>query len=273
VGFIGPNGAGKTTTLKILSGIMYPTSGKVRVDGFIPWERKKEYQRQISIVMGQKAQLWWDLPPMDSFILIKEIYQIPKKQFEEKVGALIDLLDIKEQLATQVRKLSLGQRMKCEIIAALLYGPRILYLDEPTIGVDLVTQEKIRNFLKDHNDREKTTIILTSHYMQDIERVCDRVIFIDRGKIIFDGQISTLYDKYAKEKNLELLFKKQVAAKDLEVYGQLTKLEGKKAIIKVERNKSPEIAGKILSKLPVEDILITEPDLEEIIQRFYGTSS
>lgn len=190
VGFLGPNGAGKTTTLKMLSGILYPTSGDALVLGYTPWERKKQYQKQFSIVMGQKNQLWWDLPAMDSFILNKEIYEVPDNQFSKTIDELAELLDIKDILDVQVRKLSLGQRMKCELIAALLHQPRVLFLDEPTIGLDFASQKKMREFIKTYNEQKKTTILLTSHYIEDIKALCKRVIIIDHGEIKYDGAFS-----------------------------------------------------------------------------------
>src|SRR6266550_4753838 len=179
IGFIGPNGAGKTTTLKCLSGLLYPTSGKVSVLGFTPFERKYAYLKQISLVMGQKNQLWWDLPAVDSFLLNKEIYEIPDIQYKKTLGELTELLDVKDVLQVQVRKLSLGQRMKCELIAALIHNPKVLFLDEPTIGLDVIMQQKLRDFVKAYNERYNATILLTSHYMKDVEQLCERVIIID----------------------------------------------------------------------------------------------
>ncbi|MDP3043244.1 MAG: ABC transporter ATP-binding protein [bacterium] len=198
VGFLGPNGAGKTTTLKMLSGILYPSGGEARVLGHIPWKRQKEYQKQFALVMGQKNQLWWDLPAMESFILNKEIYEVPDKEFKYNLAELTELLDVKDILDIQVRKLSLGQRMKCELIAALLHKPKVLFLDEPTIGLDVVAQKNTRDFIKKYNKEKKTTIILTSHYMKDISQLCQRVIIIDLGRIIYDGRLDDLIKKYAE---------------------------------------------------------------------------
>ncbi|MBI2035034.1 MAG: ABC transporter ATP-binding protein, partial [Candidatus Levybacteria bacterium] len=192
IGFIGPNGAGKTTTLKCLSGLLYPTSGKVDVLGFTPFDRKTKFLKQIALVMGQKNQLWWDLPAIDTFLLNKEIYEISKKRFDEVVNDLTKLLDIEEQLRVQVRKLSLGQRMKMELVASLIHSPKVLFLDEPTIGLDVVMQKKIREFLREYNHKYKATILLTSHYMRDVEALCKRVIVINFGKILYDGKLSDL---------------------------------------------------------------------------------
>lgn len=199
IGFIGPNGAGKTTTLKMLSGLIYPSGGEISVLGYKPFDRKKEFLKQISLVMGQKNQLWWDLPPMDTFLLNKEIYEISDADFNERVEELSELLDVKDILQVQVRKLSLGQRMKCELMAALMHQPKILFLDEPTIGLDVVVQQRLRHFITAYNKKHKATIILTSHYMQDVKQLCDRVIVINFGGLIYDGRLSDLTTKYAKK--------------------------------------------------------------------------
>jgi len=195
IGFIGPNGAGKTTTLKVLSGLLYPTSGAVSVLGYTPWERKPEFQKQFSLVMGQKNQLWWDLPAMESFILNKEIYEVPDIQYKKTLDELVELLDVKDFLKIQVRKLSLGQRMKMELIAALIHSPKILFLDEPTIGLDVVMQKKMRDFIKEYNKKYNATIILTSHYMDDVKELCNRVVIIDKGRILFDGALDEIIKK------------------------------------------------------------------------------
>ena len=206
VGFIGPNGAGKTTTLKVLSGLLYPNSGKVSVLGFTPFDRKAQFQKQMSLIMGQKNQLWWDLPSLDSFLLNKEIYEIPQNQFDRTLNQLVEMLDLQSVLKVQVRKMSLGQRMKCELVAALLHSPKVLFLDEPTIGLDVVMQKKIRDFIKDYNQKFKATVILTSHYMDDVKELCERVIIIDKGRIFFDGKLREIIAKYADHKLLEVVF-------------------------------------------------------------------
>src|SRR4051812_1914611 len=197
VGFLGPNGAGKTTTLKMLAGLLYPTSGGARVLGYIPWEREDGYRRQFALLLGQKNQLWWDLPARESLELNSKIYGISIPSFERTVAELIELLDVKDKLNVMVRELSLGERMKMELIAALLHQPKVLFLDEPTIGLDVVSQKKVREFLRHHNATRKTTILLTSHYMADIQELCRRVIIIDHGKIFFDGQLSEILDRFA----------------------------------------------------------------------------
>lgn len=266
VGFIGPNGAGKTTTLKCLSGLLYPTKGNVSVLGFTPYERKHAYLRQIALVMGQKNQLWWDLPPMESFILNKEIYEIPDKQFKETLGELTSLLDIKDVVNVQVRKLSLGQRMKCELIAALIHTPKVLFLDEPTIGLDVVMQKKLRDFVKQYNQRYKATIILTSHYMQDVEQLCERVIIIDHGKILFDGKLEDIVRKFAKEKLISVVFEDKVEKEKLQPFGRVIAYDPPRATIAVPRGQSSSVAAKILESFNVEDVTIEEMQIEEIIR-------
>lgn len=271
VGFIGPNGAGKTTTLKCLTGLLYPTGGKVSVLGYTPFERKHDYLKQISLVMGQKNQLWWDLPAIDSFNLNKEIYEIPDEKYKKTIQELSELLEVQEILQVQVRKLSLGQRMKCELIAALIHNPKILFLDEPTIGLDVIMQQKLRDFVKAYNENYQSTIILTSHYMKDVEELCKRVIIIDHGKILYDGKLSNIVKKYAKNKSITAIFEKPVALEQLKKLGQVLFFEPTKVIISVERNKSNYVASKLLEGYPVEDLNIEEPNIEEIIRDVFST--
>lgn len=270
VGFLGPNGAGKTTTLKILSGILHPTDGDVKVLDFVPWKRHKEYQKQFAIVMGQKNQLWWDLPAQESFLLNKEIYEIPDTEYKKTIEYLVNLLDVKNVLDVQVRKLSLGQRMKCELIAALLHDPKVLFLDEPTIGLDVVSQQKIREFIKEYNQLKKTTILLTSHYMEDVERLCQRVIIINRGKIVYNGDLKKLVDRYVNHKIIKPSFTKPVAKSDLEKFGKIREYLPQRAIIEVPKDQVKEKAAVILSELPVDDILIDEIEIEEVIRKFFA---
>lgn len=269
IGFIGPNGAGKTTTLKCLSGLLYPTSGKVDVLGFTPFDRKAQFLKQIALVMGQKNQLWWDLPAMDTFLLNKEIYEILKKRFDDVVNDLAKLLDIEEQLRVPVRKLSLGQRMKMELIASLIHSPKVLFLDEPTIGLDVVMQKKIREFLKEYNLKYKATILLTSHYMRDVEALCKRVIVINFGKILYDGQLSELIAKYAPYKIISVVFSEFVDPKKLEGFGKLKRFEYPEWSIRVSKDESSEMAAKILKHFPIEDINVEEPDIEEVIREVF----
>ncbi|MDR3707151.1 MAG: ATP-binding cassette domain-containing protein [Capsulimonadaceae bacterium] len=269
VGFLGPNGAGKTTTLKMLSGILFPTSGRATVLGHTPWERRNDYLRQISLVMGQKNQLWWDLPAIDSFLLLKEIYEIPDGDYKRRLDELSELLDIGRLLSTQVRKLSLGERMKCELVAALLHNPRVVFLDEPTIGLDVVSQKKIREFLKRYRPETGSTIILTSHYMQDIQELCDRVIIIDRGEKVFDDTLTVLVQRYSDVKRLSLVFSEPVAEQDVARYGTLLERDDFRAVLEAPRSQVTQIAAQILSVLPVVDIAIEDVEAEEIIRQIF----
>jgi ABC-2 type transport system ATP-binding protein len=269
VGFLGPNGAGKTTTLKMLSGILFPTSGRADILGYTPWERKNEYLRQISLVMGQKNQLWWDLPALDSFLLLKEIYEVPDAEYKERLDELTTLLDIAALLNTQVRKLSLGERMKCELVAALLHAPRVVFLDEPTIGLDVVSQNRIRQFLRDYQKRSGSTIILTSHYMQDIQELCERVVIIDRGEKVFDDLLSVLFEQYSDIKRLKIEFTRQIDAIDLRGYGQILEQDGTRVTLEVPRERVTSVAAEILSRLPVTDIAIESVEADEIIRQVF----
>jgi len=269
IGFIGPNGAGKTTTLKCLSGLLYPTGGSVSVLGFDPWKRKNEFLKQISLVMGQKNQLWWDLPAIETFILNKEIYEIPKAQYEETLNELVELLEVKDVLKVQVRKLSLGQRMKCELIAALLHSPKVLFLDEPTIGLDVVSQKKMRDFIKEYNHRKKATIILTSHYMDDVKELCKRVVIIDKGRLIFDGELSEITEKYADHKIITVIFSKDVDAKKLEKIGQLREFSFPKAVFAIKREAASLAASELLQNFPIADLNIEEVPIEDVIREVF----
>jgi len=269
VGFIGPNGAGKTTTLKCLSGLLYPTSGQIEVLGFNPWDRKHEFLKQISLVMGQKNQLWWDLPAMETFILNKEIYEIPEAQYAKTLNDLVDLLQVQDILKIQVRKLSLGQRMKCELIAALLHSPQILFLDEPTIGLDVVMQKKMRDFIKVYNQKYQASIILTSHYMGDVQQLCQRVIIIDKGKILFDGQLSQIVKKYADHKLIKVVFDKDIDPKKLEKIGKVKEYDFPKAVLTVKRGVSNAAAAELLKNFPIGDLNIEEPSIEDIIREVF----
>ena len=272
VGFIGPNGAGKTTTLKTLSGLLYPTKGEVSVLGYTPWKRQAEFQKQFSLVMGQKNQLWWDLPAMESFILNKEIYEVPDDQYEQTLAELTELLGVKDLLKTQVRKLSLGERMKMELIAALIHSPKVLFLDEPTIGLDVVAQKKMRDFIKTYNYKYKSTIILTSHYMDDVKELCQRVIIIDKGRVLFDGKLEDIVKKYADHKNLSVVLEKPLNRKQLEhleVLGGIKELSYPKLVLQVPRECSNKVAAKLLQSYPVADLNIEESSMEEIIREVF----
>ncbi len=269
VGFIGPNGAGKTTTLKCLSGLLYPTSGKVSVMGFTPFDRKSDFLKQISLVMGQKNQLWWDLPAIDTFLLNKEIYEVSDQDYKKTLNELVDLMEVVDVLKTPVRKLSLGQRMKMELIAALIHKPKVLFLDEPTIGLDVIMQQKMREFIKEYNRRYKSTIILTSHYMDDVKELCKRVIVIDKGKIIYDGQLENIVKKHATHKNITVVLEKDVDIKRLSEIGDIKSHDFPKVVFSIERSVSNIAAAELLQKFPIADLNIEEPDIEEIIRKVF----
>ncbi len=266
VGFIGPNGAGKTTTLKCLSGLLYPTSGIVSVLRFTPFERKNAYLKQIALVMGQKNQLWWDLPAQETFLLNKEIYEIRDEQYRHTLRELVELLDVESLLKVQVRKLSLGERMKMELIAALIHSPKVLFLDEPTIGLDVVMQKNMRDFIRQYNELKKSTILLTSHYMEDVRQLAKRVIIIDHGKILYDGKLESLVKKFAKYKVLSVVLDEYVTPDKLEAVGELTDYNFPRAVIRVPRSASNVAAAQLLQKFPVDDLNIEEPDIEDIIR-------
>jgi ABC-2 type transport system ATP-binding protein len=270
VGFLGPNGAGKTTTLKMLSGIIFPTSGTARVLGYVPWERRADMQRQIALVMGQKMQLWWDLPPYESYLLLKALYEVPDDAFERRVHELAEMLEIRHVLHTQVRRLSLGERMKCELLAALLHRPRVLFLDEPTIGLDVVSQKRIREFLREYNQRERTTILLTSHYMQDVQELAQRVLIIHHGHLIFDDTLRALVERYSPSKALHLRLEQSADAETLSRFGRIVRLDGLEAVLEVPRELVSRVASEILQSLPVYDITIEEVDIDEIIRDIFA---
>ncbi len=269
VGFLGPNGAGKTTTLKMLSGILYPTSGTATVLGHTPWKRESAFQKQFALVMGQKNQLWWDLPAMESFLLNKEIYEVPDTAFHETLTELTELLGITDILDVQVRKLSLGQRMKCELVAALLHSPKVLFLDEPTIGLDVVSQNNIREFLKRYNREKKTTIILTSHYMEDVQALCDRVILINHGTLMYDGGLAQLLNEYITHKRLEITWTTPVPEETIARFGVVKEAQSRRVVLEVKKDQVKRVAAEILTTLPVDDILINEVPIEEVIRHIF----
>lgn len=271
VGFLGPNGAGKTTTLKMLSGIMYPVSGAARVLGYVPWEREDGYRRQFALLLGQKNQLWWDLPARESLELNARIYGIPEATFQKTVDELVSLLAVRDKLGVMVRELSLGERMKFELIAALLHQPKVLFLDEPTIGLDVVSQQTVREFLRHHNATRGTTILLTSHYMADIEALCRRVIIIDRGTIFFDGQLSDVLDRFADFKLVTIRFVKDAPpAADLSRYGQVVERTAATVQFKVDRQRVIAVCKALLDELPIADIDIQETPVEDVIRKIFA---
>lgn len=271
VGFLGPNGAGKTTTLKMLSGLLHPSGGHAQVLGCVPWERKDEYRRQFALLLGQKNQLWWDLPARDSLELNARIYGLPQDQFRRTVDELASMLSVADKLSTAVRELSLGERMKCELIASLLHQPRVLFLDEPTIGLDVVSQRVVRDFLREHNQKRKTTIILTSHYMADIQELCERVIIIDHGKLFFDGRLNDILDRFADFKLVTVQFQASThpAPIDPSRYGEVVESTPVSLRLKVKRDRVIPACKALLDELPILDIDIQEVPVEDIIRQLF----
>jgi viologen exporter family transport system ATP-binding protein len=268
VGFLGPNGAGKTTVLKMLSGLLVPTSGVARVLGFVPWERKTEFKRQFSLVLGQKNALWWDLPARESLELNRAIYEIDSRRFQRIVDELVDLLEVRDKLNVMVRELSLGERMKMELIAALIHSPRVLFLDEPTIGLDVVSQKRVRDFLRFYNERNRISTILTSHYMQDIEELCRRVIVIDHGKVFFDGELETIIERFAGYKLLKFTFDRTPECSFSE--GEIVERTTNSIKLKVPRERVTEVCREILTNCQVHDFSVEEEPIEEIIRQLFG---
>jgi len=269
VAFLGPNGAGKTTTLKMLSGLIYPSSGTAQVLGFTPWERADAFRRRFALVMGQKNQLWWDLPAADSFQLHREIYSLPSADFNRTIDELTELFKVKELTRQPVRELSLGERMKMELIAALLHRPQLLLLDEPTIGLDVVAQATIQRCLKDYNASKGVTMLLTSHYMRDVEALCSRVLVISHGKLIYDGPLARIAEQFGSAKLVKLHFEGEDTPADLERFGEVTCREGPVADLKVERGKVGEVLAAILDRYKVIDMSVQDPPLDQVIARVF----
>ena len=271
VGFLGPNGAGKTTTLKMLSGLLHPTGGEVKVLGSIPWKRERDYLRQITLVMGQRSQLVWDIPAADSFELNRVIYRLPAADYQRTLKELTDLLELGPLLQKPVRNLSLGERMKCEIAAALLHRPQVIFLDEPTIGLDVTMQRRIRGFLSEYNRRCGATILLTSHYMADVEALSKRVIVIHHGKLLFDGELSNLVQKFTAYKTIVVQLGDCSA--DLHSYGEVVNCEEGRWTLRVPKDKTARITERLLADLPVIDLLVEDPPIEEVIDQVFTQES
>jgi len=269
VAFLGPNGAGKTTTLKLLSGLIVPTAGEAQVLGHIPWKREHSYRRRFSLVMGQKNQLWWDLPAQESFLLHKEIYRIPPEQFQRRKDELIDLLEVRKLISQPVRELSLGERMRMELIAALLHSPEVLLLDEPTIGLDVVSQRRVQEFLKFYQAEQKITVILTSHYMKDVEALCRRAVIINQGEIKHDGPLADIVERFSRNKVISLQFSGTEVPADLAAYGNVFDIQAPRAKLAVPREKIPEVLASVLARYAVEDVGVHERPLEEVIAEFF----
>src|SRR4029077_1244488 len=269
VGFLGPNGAGKTTVLKMLSGLLNPTSGDARVLGFVPWERRNEMKRQFSLLMGQKNALWWDLPAQESLELNRAIYGIDRERFNKVVGGLSELLEVTHKMNVMVRELSLGERMKMELISALIHEPKVLFLDEPTIGLDVVSQKRVREFLRLYNSEHRIVTMLTSHYMQDIEELCDRVIIIDHGKIFFDGPLNSIIDRFSGYKIISLTFQ-DVGECDFSTLVEVLEQTPVSVQVKVARAKVTETCRQMLEECAVIDINVQELPVEEVIRQLFG---
>lgn len=270
VGFLGPNGAGKTTTLKMLSGLLHPTSGRAAVLGFVPYQREPAYLRRISMVMGQRSQLGWDLPAMDSFLLHLAIYDVPKAQGQQTLDELIELLDIGGVLKKPVRTLSLGERMKCELCVSLLHRPSVLFLDEPTLGVDITMQARIRQFIAEYNRRYNATIILTSHYMADVTALCKRIVVIDHGKLLFDGPLADLSARLAPFKVIAIDLEREADEFPFDQMGQVLSREPRKIKLRVAKEEAAAVTGRILSSLAVLDLNIEDPPIEDVIERVFS---
>ena len=272
VAFLGPNGAGKTTTLKLLSGVINPTSGSCTVMGHVPWERRNEYRRRFALVMGQKNQLWWDLPAMESFRLNQHIYGLPAGEFDRTRDELTDMLDVTRLLNQPVRELSLGERMKMELIAALLHKPDVLFLDEPTIGLDVIAQHKIQQFLKAYQEEQNNTIILTSHYMKDISALCKRVVIIANGSLYHDGSLEEIVDRFSGDKIVTLQLAQASSLERLRSLPNVIEVEAPKIKFRVDRDHVGKIMSEILSVHAVDDIVVEDPPLEEVISNAFSAA-
>lgn len=273
VAFLGPNGAGKTTTLKLLSGVINPTAGTATVMGYVPWERQNEYRRRFALVMGQKNQLWWDLPARESFRLHEQIYGVPREQFSRTLDELSDLLDVTRLLGQPVRELSLGERMKMELIGALLHRPDVLFLDEPTIGLDVIAQHNIQQFLRHYQETQNVTILLTSHYMKDVAALCRRVVIIAGGRIEYDGSLSGIVDQFSGSKIVTFQFAEGHRPPDLSRFGEVLDENWPKVRIRVARSEVPSILAQALRDHPVEDVGVEDPPLEDVIASLFRESS
>ena len=271
VGFLGPNGAGKTTTLKMLSGLLHPTEGEIAVLGFTPAKRERAFLRQITLVMGQRNQLVWDIPAADTFELNRAIYRIPAADFRRTLDELVALLELGPLLQKPVRNLSLGERMKCEIAASLLHRPTVVFLDEPTIGLDVTMQRRIRAFITEYNRRHGATVLLTSHYMADVEALARRVIVIHHGQLLFDGELSALVQRFTAHKTIVVQLKD--CAADLGAYGEVLSCEDGRSTLRVPKAETARVTGRILAELPVIDLTVEDPPIEEVIERVFAQGS
>ncbi len=271
VGFLGPNGAGKTTTLKMLSGLLHPTAGELAVLSYVPWKRDKDFLKRITLVMGQRNQLVWDIPAADSFELNRAIYRIPPADYRRTLDELVALLELGPLLAKPVRNLSLGERMKCEIAAALLHRPPVVFLDEPTIGLDVTMQRRIRSFIAEYNRRNGATVLLTSHYMADVEALCRRVIVIHHGKLLFDGELAGLVKSFTAHKTIVVQLRD--CAADLSGYGEVVSCDDGRLTLRVPKAETARVTERLLADLPVIDLTVSDPPIEEIIEQVFARES
>jgi ABC-2 type transport system ATP-binding protein len=270
VGFLGPNGAGKTTTLKVLAGLLHPTSGEVSVDGHEPRRREDAFLKKIMLVLGQKQQLLWDLPPSETFELNRAVYGVPRPEFEETIRELSELLELGDLVRKPARTLSLGERMKCELAAALVHRPRVLFLDEPTIGLDVSMQAVVRDFVQRYNERYDATLILTSHYMEDVQRLCPRVIVIDKGKLVYDGALEELVTRIRPDKRVILRFAQPVEEKDLAGFGTVVRHGPGESVLDVHKDAVNRVLAEALARLPVSDLTVEAPPLEEVMSELFA---
>lgn len=273
VGFLGPNGAGKTTTLKMLTGLIHPSSGRVEVSGYTPFRRQPHFLEKTSLVMGQKQQLLWDLPALDSLRINAAVYEIPDRIFERRLKELAEMLSLEAKLTQPVRKLSLGERMKAELLAALLHHPQVLFLDEPTLGLDVNAQVAVREFLKEYNQRYQATILLTSHYMADITALCKRVILIHQGQLMYDGGLEELLERFAPCREVRVELANPLPSEKLRQYGDLQTVEGQEVRFLVPREKLTATVSQMLAQLEVIDLSVTEPPIEDVIGRLFSTGT
>jgi ABC-2 type transport system ATP-binding protein len=274
VGFLGPNGAGKTTTLKMLTGLIHPSSGRISVAGHIPFRRDRAFLQKITLVMGQKQQLIWDLPALDSLRMNAAVYDIPDKVFKQRLGELTEMLSLQDKLTQPMRKLSLGERMKAELLAALLHQPQVLFLDEPTLGLDVNAQANVREFLREYNDRYKATILLTSHYMADITALCKRVLLIHQGGLIYDGSLEGLHNDFAPYREVRVELSQPIEDREaLQKYGKILHIDGQAVCFLVPREDLTRVVSQILAELEILDLSVNEPAIEEVIGQVFRAGS